>query len=156
MDSSNRNSKHVIESDVKFIDEILVAIKRQDLQGAKHMLEDWKHELQNIQSPRPEYSCIRLIIKFLRQHPTGKAFVPADVIRYINEEYSNLILRTPSLTTVYNYINLLRVAQFLTRIKYDYYVGKRFIDLQNAGKNPEDEITLTFLRADAYSRYPSK
>lgn len=46
MGKSNRNSKHVIENDIKFIDEILGTIKRQDLQDAKCMLKDWKHELE--------------------------------------------------------------------------------------------------------------
>ena len=66
MGKNNRNSKHVIENDVKFIDEILGAIKRQDLQGAKCMLEDWKHELENVHAPRPEHSCIRIIIKYIQ------------------------------------------------------------------------------------------
>lgn len=153
MDNCNRNSKYAIENDVKFIDRILGAIERQDLHDAKCMLEDWKEELQNIRIPRPEHSCIRLVVRFLCQHPADKSFVPADVIQYVKEECLNLI--TPSFNTVYNYINLLRVAKFVTRIKHDYYVGSRFINLKNSGKNPEDEITSTFLRTDAYSRYPS-
>lgn len=156
MDNSNRNSKHVIKSDIKFIDEILEAIKHQDLQDVKHMLEDWKHELKNIQTPRSEHSCIRFVIRFLCQHPTGKAFAPKDVIRYVEEEYSNLNLITPSFTTVYNYINWLRVAEFVTRVKHSYYVGYKFINIKNSGKNPEDEITSTFLRMEAYSKYLSK
>ena len=135
MGKSNRNSKIIIKNDVKFINAILRVIKRQDLPNTKYMFETWKCEL--------------LIIRFLCQHPIDKPFTPTDIIRYVDNGYSELNLGTLNFTTVYNYINLFRLAHFITKDKHNYYVGNRFINL----KTPKDKITSTVLRVNAYPKY---